>query len=92
MKRTVACLSITAVLVLSAFSSGAAAKSTGACPKDGNWELVTLGSLGLTPGDATGIPSLDGNQDGLTCIKPLTPTNPAAPVVGGFVFRDNTVG
>ena len=36
---------------------------------------------------STGIPSLDGNGDGLTCTKPFF----HGPLDGGFVFRDNTV-
>ena len=48
-----------------------------------------MASLGITPETATGIPSLDGNQDGLTCINRL-PNHPL--IEDAFVFRDNTVG
>ena len=44
--------------------------------------------LGLDPETASGIPSLDGNGDGWTCIMSLS----NHPVEGAFVFRDNTVG
>jgi hypothetical protein len=64
----------------------ARAKSIGGCPSGGNWQLVTVASLGVP--NASGIPSLDGNGDGLTCIKPL----PNYPSAGAFTFRDNTVG
>ena len=66
------------------------AKSVGTCPKGATdaWQLVTLESLGLDPETASGIPSLDGNGDGWTCITSLS----NHPVEGAFVFRDNTVG
>ena len=62
----------------------AVGKSVGGCPDSASekWELVTVESLRITPETATGIPSLDGNGDGLTCIKPKGE---------GGVFRDNTV-
>jgi hypothetical protein len=62
----------------------AVGKSIGGCPESssGKWELVTVESLGIPPEAATGIASLDGNGDGLTCIKPQGT---------GGVFRDNTV-
>jgi hypothetical protein len=50
---------------------------------------VTVASLDITPEEAMGIPSLDGNGDGLTCIHRL-PRHPNIP--DAFVFRDNTVG
>ena len=61
----------------------AEAKSVGGCPPGGAFRLVSVEDLGIDPEVATGIPSLDGNQDGLTCIKPLGEE--------GFIFRDNTV-
>ena len=70
-------------LVLFALAPTAGAKSTGGCPSGDNWQLVTVASLGFT--DTSGIASLDGNGDGLTCIKVLS-NGP-----GGGVFRDNTV-
>jgi len=48
-----------------------------------------VASLGITPETATGIPSLDRNQLGLTCINRL-PNHPL--IEDAFVFRDNTVG
>jgi len=67
----------------------AAGTSTGGCPSGGDWQLVTIASIGFDPSTAAGIPSLDGNRDGLTCIQFL-PNFPRA--AGVFVFRDNTVG
>lgn len=81
-------VAILAAAAALALPGGGAAKSTGACPSGGAWELVTVASLGFS--DASGIPSLDGNGDGLTCIAPLT-VAPNSPVFGGLVFRDNTV-
>ena len=63
------------------------ATSTGACPSGGNWTLASVADLGIPPEDASGIPSLDGNGDGKTCIKPFS----HGPLDGGFAFRDNTV-
>ena len=51
---------------------------------------MTVESLGLTPEEATGIPSLDGNRDTLTCIMFL-PVPEGSHLDGAFVFRDNTV-
>ena len=53
------------------------------------WQLVAVADLGITPEEATGIASLDGNGDGMTCIKPQ-PNFPKNP--GAFTFRDNTAG
>jgi hypothetical protein len=74
-------------------STGTAAKSVGGCPLGpaGYWQLVTVESLGIDPETASGIPSLDGNADGWTCIA-LIPANETSVIAGGFVFRDNTVG
>ncbi len=67
--------------------STASAKSTGNCPPgQAGYELIDVSELGITPETATGIPSLDGNGDGLTCIKPLPNSD------GNIIFRDNTVG
>ena len=59
----------------------------GGCPKGGNWELVTVESLGISPEEASGLASLDNNDDGWTCIRPL----PNFPVEGTLIFRDNSV-
>jgi hypothetical protein len=78
-----------ALVVAAALPSTAAGKSIGGCPSGDGWELVTVAELGIDPEIASGIPSLDGNGDGLTCIMGLEnyPRFPDA-----FVFRDNTVG
>lgn len=68
--------------------SGASAKAVGGCPR--GFELLTVESLGLTPEEANGIPSLDGNRDALTCIMFL-PVPEGTHLEGAFVFRDNTV-
>ena len=77
------------VVVAVALPGTASGKSIGGCPSGGDWELRTVAELGIDPEVASGIPSLDGNGDGNTCIHPLAnyPRFPDA-----FVFRDNTVG
>ena len=75
------------VLVLSLAASPAEAKSTGRCPLGGSWTLTSLADLGVDPEEAVGIPSLDGNADGYTCITRLID-----PAGGVIIFRDNTVG
>lgn len=90
MRRVLIGLSLVVGLVGAVFPSGAAAKSVGGCPSGDGWQLVTVESLGITPEQASGIPSLDGKQDGWTCISPSR-INSAAPVFGADVFRDNTV-
>ena len=79
-----------AALAVAALLPGTAtATSTGGCPTGDTWHLVTIESIGFDPATATGVPSLDGNGDGLTCIQYL-PNYPRFP--NAFVFRDNTVG
>ena len=73
------------VLVL---ASGASAAPVGGCPT--GFQLVPVESLGISPEDAAGIPSLDRNGDALTCIMTL-PASENAIISGAFVFRDNTV-
>lgn len=84
MRRLVLAVVLSGVMVAGA--APALAKSVGGCPDSASdkWELVEVASLYLPPGGVTGIASIDGNGDGLTCIKPLVP--------GGLVLRDNTVG
>jgi hypothetical protein len=77
------------LVVAALFPATTGATSTGGCPAGGDWELVTVASLNITPEEAMGLPSLDGNGDGLTCINRL-PNHPL--IVDAFVFRDNTVG
>jgi hypothetical protein len=78
-----------ALAVAALLPSTATATSTGGCPTGDSWQLVTIESIGFNPSTAAGIPSLDGNGDGLTCIHYL-PNNPR--FTPAFVFRDNTVG
>ena len=80
---------IAALTLVGSAPSLAAAKSTGGCPPGAGaeWFLVTVESLGLDPEVAGGIPSLDGNGDGLTCARyPYQPPN----VLSLTIFRDNT--
>ena len=86
--RRIVLLLITTTLVMVGFPSGSSAKAVGGCPT--GFELVTIESLGLTPEEAKGIPSLDGNVDGNTCINPL-PVPAGSHLDGAFIFRDNTV-
>ena len=78
---------VAAALLLTASAGVAEAKSVGGCPIAGGFSLRSVEELGIDPDVATGIPSLDGNRDGLTCIKPITIQDQE-----GFIFRDNTVG
>ena len=74
------------VFVFAVLTGGAAqAKSVGSCPTEAGFALVTVLSLGITPELSEGYPSLDGNGDGLTCIKPVADGK-------WTIFRDNTVG
>jgi hypothetical protein len=73
-----------------ALPAGSAAKSLGGCPNGGDWQRVTVASLGITPEVASGIASLDGNGDGLTCIFAFPGAGPSGSP-GAFIFRDNTV-
>jgi len=73
-----------------ALPAGSAAKSLGGCPGGGAWQRVTVESLGITPEVASGIASLDGNRDGLTCIFAYPGADPSGSP-GAFIFRDNTV-
>jgi hypothetical protein len=90
LRRFVLLVGAALVAVVLLVPGTAVGKSVGGCPESASekWELVTVASLGIPPEDATGIPSLDGNGDGLTCIKPM-PNHPFGPDT--FVFRDNTV-
>jgi hypothetical protein len=83
MRRVLTTLALVFAL-MGASGTATNAKSIGDCPSGSNWQLVTVESLGIDEDTASGIPSLDGNADGWTCIKPLVKA-------GGFVFRDNTV-
>ena len=62
-------------------------KPIAGCPSGGGWILGTVEDFGIDPAIASGIPSLDGNNDGLTCGKLVVLGN-------GFLaltFRDNNV-
>jgi hypothetical protein len=91
MRRPLVVAGLVGVLVGGMFQAGATAKSIGGCPSGDSWRLVTVESLGIPEEQVSGLPSLDGNGDGWTCIAP-TNANPNAPISGGFIFRDNTVG
>lgn len=81
-------LAISVCVVMLLLPAGASAKTIGGCPP--GFDLVTVASLGITPEEASGLPSLDGNNDGRTCIKAI-PAAESSPFAGGKVFRDNTV-
>jgi hypothetical protein len=85
-RRFGAAVAVLGATVAVAFAGTASAKSIGVCPTGDEWNLVTVKSLGIPPDTASGLASLDGNQDGWTCIKP----SPGLPE-GAFIFRDNTV-
>jgi hypothetical protein len=87
-RRFGAAVAVLAATVVVAFPGAASAKSVGGCPTGDDWNLVTVKSLGIPPDTAVGLASLDGNEDGWTCIRPLE--GPGIPE-GAFIFRDNTV-
>jgi|tagenome__1003787_1003787.scaffolds.fasta_scaffold20959118_3 hypothetical protein len=74
-----------AVLAATVMAAPAQATSTGGCPTGtgADWMLVPV-SVVIGTGDSTGIASLDGNGDGLTCLRIFA-------TVERGVFRDNTV-
>lgn len=86
MVSSTAIVSVLVASVVAVPVGSASAKSIGVCPRAGGYELTSLEDLGIPPEDATGIPSLDGNGDGLTCVKSLS-----GPNEGVIIFRDNTV-
>ena len=64
---------------------------------EGSWRLPSWLRAGddpkprdFPPETASGIPSLDGNGDALTCVVYLTVSEHAT-ISGAFIFRDNTV-
>jgi hypothetical protein len=81
---------VTVVIALSLAPGLAQGKSLGACPtgSGAEWTLVTVSSLGIDPETAMGIPSLDGNGDGMTCIRTPPQDSPLGELT---LFRDNTV-
>jgi hypothetical protein len=83
--RSVAIVTVLASVAAFVPVGNASAKSTGTCPPDGDWRLVAVADLSLMPG--LNLASVDGNGDGLTCIKPWPPS-PSS----GLIIRDNTVG
>ena len=62
--------------------AGAPTKTLGGCPT--GFELV-VANPGPDPN-----PSIDGNGDALTCLKPV-PAAEESPAFEVFVVRDNTV-
>ena len=89
-RRLVALGAMVTTAISLALPVGSAAKSLGGCPSGGDWERVTVESLEIPPEDASGIASLDGNGDGLTCIFAYPGADPSGSP-GAFIFRDNTV-
>ena len=86
MRRLLTITSVAAILSspwLAVPATGA--QAGGGCPE--GWELKRVRSLGIDSETATGIPSLDGNGDGWTCVMTLE----NHPIEGAFVFRDNTL-
>jgi hypothetical protein len=83
-----------AVMLLVIPIQGASATSTGGCPKGASekWILASVEGLGIDPELASGIPSLDGNQDGNTCIRTLhVVEGTICNMENQIVFRDNSV-
>ncbi len=81
---------VTLALLLSLATGAAQAKSVGECPTGSGaaWTLVSVSELGIDPETAMGIPSLDGNGDGMTCIRTPPQQSPLGELT---LFRDNTV-
>jgi len=81
---------LTALIALSLAPGLAQGKSLGECPTGSGaaWSLVTVASLGIDSETAMGIPSLDGNGDGFTCIRTPAQQSPLGELT---LFRDNTV-
>jgi hypothetical protein len=86
---SIAVCGASALVLALAPMSAAQAKAVGGCPPAGDFELVTVESLGITPDIASGIASLDGNGDGMTCIRFLSTSENSNGPTG--IFRDNTV-
>jgi hypothetical protein len=92
--RSLILLAALATLLFAIPVYGASASSVGGCPSGASekWVLASVEGLGIDPALASGIPSLDGNGDGNTCIRKLHPSegticNQENPII----FRDNTV-
>ena len=84
--RVLVAIAAVSMLLPSAPAFAAEGPPVGGCPTGhGQWQLLSLEELNISPETATGIPSLDGNDDGYTCIKPLPNNEPF------IIFRDNTV-
>ena len=64
----------------------ASARLVGGCPPQGGFVLTQVTDLDL-PEELLSNPSLDGNGDGLTCVKVLPGVGNEA---GYRIFRDNT--
>ena len=75
---------VAAAAFITTLAQAAEGPPIGGCPE--NFELVSVDELGIE--DPQGLPSLDRNEDGFTCIMFLE-RHPLGDAV--FVFRDNTV-
>ena len=94
MKRSMCGVIAIAVLLLVVPIHGASATATGGCPDSASekWVLASVEGLGIDPEAATGIASLDGNGDGLTCIRKLfSSEGTICNLENPIIFRDNTV-
>jgi type II secretory pathway pseudopilin PulG len=92
MRRVWVCLALIGIMLLSAAPAFAGSK-VGTCPEnkatETAWQLRTVQSLfdeGLIT--ASGAPSVDQNENGLTCIK----FSPGVGQVGIPTIRDDSVG
>ena len=83
-RRRLIVLTVAAMALAVATATPKAAGPIGGCPRGGAWELVLVAAVfpDVDPSVLAGIPSLDGNGDGWTCIRPAGPS---------VSFRDNTV-
>ena len=84
MRTSLVGAAVAALLAVTSYAGAAHAKAIGGCPEQSGFALVTVASLGITIEEAEGLPSLDGNGDGLTCIRPVADGK-------WMIFRDNTV-
>ena len=92
--RSLWILTALAVTLLVIPAHGALAKSIGGCPDSASekWVLASVEGLGITPDQASGIASLDGNGDGNTCIrKRFASEGTICNMENPIIFRDNTV-
>jgi hypothetical protein len=88
--RVILCTATAGAFALALAAGTADARTIGGCPtgSGAEWQLATVESLGIDPETAMGIPSLDGNADGWTCIRIPPQVSPLGELT---LFRDNTV-